>query len=315
MTSEFTARLDKEGNVFVKLTNSTNNIYHLLIDKDGVIRYKGLPDTIKKSLGVDSETLFERNVELISKLEEKNEENKELLSSLSGLQATVETNHLEIERYVDIEKDLRRFIEKQQEIIAESESYLDAVVKQKIQAKTESEKLLGELNRYKDEVDKNKKGLSNLRKVEQSRDRLLTKVNKLEEMTRKEIISNKEKITDLDIRNESIIERLPLRDRVKYIFKKYGFTVFAVLSAVGVVIGVIVSNLKKGLTSVANGVGNGLKAIGKKIGEILPGMIGAIASFIFKTAGEVIKFLGKNAWLLIVAVVIYFVEQFKKKRR
>ena len=42
---------------------------------------------------------------------------------------------------------------------------------------------------------------------------------------------------------------MSLRDRVKLIFKKYGFTVFAVVSAVGLVIGVIVSNLKKGLTS------------------------------------------------------------------
>ena len=40
---------------------------------------------------------------------------------------------------------------------------------------------------------------------------------------------------------------MSLRDRVKLIFKKYGFTVFAVVSAVGLVIGVIVSNLKKGL--------------------------------------------------------------------
>ena len=38
---------------------------------------------------------------------------------------------------------------------------------------------------------------------------------------------------------------MSLRDRVKAIFKKYGFTVFAVVSAVGLVIGVIVSNLKK----------------------------------------------------------------------
>ena len=41
---------------------------------------------------------------------------------------------------------------------------------------------------------------------------------------------------------------MSLRDRVMLIFKKYGFTVFAVVSAVGLVIGVIVSNLKKGLT-------------------------------------------------------------------
>ena len=37
---------------------------------------------------------------------------------------------------------------------------------------------------------------------------------------------------------------MELRDRVKAIFKKYGFTLLAVASAVGVVIGVIVANLK-----------------------------------------------------------------------
>ena len=57
---------------------------------------------------------------------------------------------------------------------------------------------------------------------------------------------------------------MSLRDRVKLIFKKYGFTVFAVVSAVGLVIGVIVNNLKKGLTSLGKGVGGALKHIDKK---------------------------------------------------
>ena len=89
---------------------------------------------------------------------------------------------------------------------------------------------------------------------------------------------------------------------------------FSVATAVGVVIGVIVSKLKNGLTYFAKGVGNGLKTIGKKIGQILPGLVGAIASFVFRTAGEVVGFLAKNAWLLIVGIVIYLVEQFKKKK-
>ena len=114
---------------------------------------------------------------------------------------------------------------------------------------------------------------------------------------------------------EVIEERMSLRDRVKAIFKKYGFTAFAVLSAVGVVISVIVTDLKSGLSKLGKGVGKGFKAIGKKLGEILPGMVGAIASFIFKTAGEAIGFLAKNAWLLIVAVVVYFVEQVKNKQK
>ena len=135
----------------------------------------------------------------------------------------------------------------------------------------------------------------------------------LRELTRKSIIYNQEQIADLESKNEEILKNLSLRDRVKYIFKKYGFTVFAVVSAVGVVIGVIVSNLSKGLSTLGKGVGNGFKAIGKKLGEILPGMVGAIVSFLFKTAGQVIGFLGENAWLLIMAVVLYFVERVKKR--
>ena len=80
-------------------------------------------------------------------------------------------------------------------------------------------------------------------------------------------------------------------------------------------IGVIVSNLKSGLTKVAQGVGNGLKELEKNLGQILPGMIGAIASFIFRTAGEVIGFLAKNAWLLVVGLVLFAVEQLKNKNK
>ena len=131
----------------------------------------------------------------------------------------------------------------------------------------------------------------------------------------RDIDQQRDTIDRLERENEVIEERLSLRDRVKAIFKKYGFTAFAVLSAVGAVIGVIVSNLKSGLSRLGKGVGNGLKAIGKKLGEILPGMIGAIASFIFRTAGEAIGFLAKNAWLLIVGVIVYFVEKVKNKRK
>ena len=119
-------------------------------------------------------------------------------------------------------------------------------------------------------------------------------------------------ISRLEAENEIIEERMSLRDRVKLIFKKYGFTIFAVVSAVGLVIGVIVSNLQKGLTSLGKGVGGALKTIGKKIGEILPGMIGAIASFVFKTAGEAVGFLAKDAWLLILAAVTIMIEKLKK---
>jgi len=121
-----------------------------------------------------------------------------------------------------------------------------------------------------------------------------------------------QQIDVLENRRGVIEEKLPLRDRIKRIFKKYGFTATAIVTAVGVVIGVIISSLKSGLSSVAQGLGKGLKTIGEKLAHILPGMVGAIASFIFKTAGQVVGFLAKHAWLLIVAVVLYVVERYKK---
>ena len=135
------------------------------------------------------------------------------------------------------------------------------------------------------------------------------------ERARERIIEKREHIDVLENEREELEERLSLREKVKNIFKKYGFTVTAVFLAVGTTIGVIVNSLTKGLKSVATGVGNGLKELGKKITQILPGLIGAIVSFIFKTAGSVISFLGKNAWLLILGVAVFMVERFKKKNR
>ena len=152
------------------------------------------------------------------------------------------------------------------------------------------------------------------KKIDELNDSLETaSVNQREEIDAN-IEEQQSEISRLEAENERIEERMSLRDRVKLIFKKYGFTVFAVVSAVGLVIGVIVSNLQKGLTSLGKGVGGALKTIGKKIGEILPGMIGAIASFVFKTAGEAVGFLAKHAWLLILAAVTIMIEKLKRNK-
>ena len=137
----------------------------------------------------------------------------------------------------------------------------------------------------------------------------------IRERAREKIAEKLEQIDAIENERDELEERVSLREKVKNIFKKYGFTVAAVVLAVSTVIGVIVSSLTKGLKTVATGVGNGLKELGKKIAGILPGLIGAIVSFIFKTAGSVISFLGKNAWLLILGVAVFAVERFQKKKR
>ena len=109
-------------------------------------------------------------------------------------------------------------------------------------------------------------------------------------------------------------EALPLRERVKNIFKKYGWTLQAVVLATGLVLGAVALAALNGLKAGTKAVGKGLKTIGQKLGFLLPGLIGWIVSFIFKSARQVLSFLGEHAWLLILAVVAFFMERLLKKR-
>ncbi|KAK3748544.1 hypothetical protein QZH41_001379 [Actinostola sp. cb2023] len=132
---------------------------------------------------------------------------------------------------------------------------------------------------------------------------------------RERIAQREQENEGLEARTEALEERMTLREKVKRIFRKYGVTVFGVAVAAGAVIGTVVSALSRCLAAVGGAVGNGLKAIGKKLGELLPVAIGAIVSFLFRTAGEVVGFLAKNAWLLIVGVVVFLVERMSEGRK
>ena len=110
-------------------------------------------------------------------------------------------------------------------------------------------------------------------------------------------------------------EALPPRERVKNIFKKYGWTLQAVSLAVGIVLSALALAGMNGLKTGTKAVGQGLKVIGQKLGSLLPRLIVSIVSYIFKAAGQVLSFLGKHAWLLILAVVAFFMERVLKKRR
>ena len=53
------------------------------------------------------------------------------------------------------------------------------------------------------------------------------------------------KSIDLKWKNEQIEQRMSLRDGIKAIFKKYGFTTLAILSIIGVVISVLLYQVWK----------------------------------------------------------------------
>ena len=108
---------------------------------------------------------------------------------------------------------------------------------------------------------------------------------------------------------------MPLRERVREIFKKHGLTITAIVLAAGVTIGSVVGALTKALKASGKAMGSGLNEIGSKLGSILPGLIGSIVNFLFKTAGQAIDFLVEHTWLLILAAVFFIFEKYIKKSR
>ena len=66
---------------------------------------------------------------------------------------------------------------------------------------------------------------------------------------RARIIENQERIDAVENEREELEEGTSLRERVRNIFKKYGFTVSTIVLAVGTAIGVTFSSLTRGLSS------------------------------------------------------------------
>ena len=106
---------------------------------------------------------------------------------------------------------------------------------------------------------------------------------------------------------------MPLRERVKEIFKKYGVTVTAIFLAAGVTIGAVIGTITNALKKLGKELGKGLKALGAKAASALPGLIGAIVKFLFKAAGSAASFLAEHTWLLILAVVAFLFQKLMKK--
>ena len=173
------------------------------------------------------------------------------------------------------------------------------------------------LNRTKplDELEREREELK--RKIEE--DRLI--MNDKDATSRERMVAgvrfseNTDELARLDPQIQEREQELPLRERVKNIFKKYGWTLQAVALAVGIVLSALALAATNGLKAGTKAIGNGLETIGKKLGSLLPGLIGSIVSYVFKAAGSVLSFLGEHAWLLILAVVAFFMERMLKRRR
>jgi DNA repair exonuclease SbcCD ATPase subunit len=295
-TSQFMSKIDEYGIVYVKsLRKNARNWYPLYANEK--LNPK-LPNSIVNALeGGLSTRLDKAEEELTEKntlLEEKEEEYNNIQKGLKSL-----GEQLRQERLNSLSKEKGQLLQEIKELQTNVQNIRQELLVKEEQLRQNQQAI----EDYEQQIELQREIINDSNRTVEEREAAQQEVNRLQE-----------RIDELNTEKEQIETELglTLREKIKRIFKKYGFTVVSVAIAVSTVIGVIISQLKNGLSSVAKGVGNGLKTLEKKLGQILPGMIGAIASFIFKTAGEVVSFVAEHAWLLIVAVVVFVVEKFKK---
>ena len=115
-----------------------------------------------------------------------------------------------------------------------------------------------------------------------------------------------------------------LGEKIETLFREQGITIASILTAIGMAIGVLVEALLPGSAAAASGGGSpppkdekGLKEwvrnklkslasllgrLGIKAAEALPGIIGGIISWILNRVKDVVGWVSKNLWALVVGV-------------
>ena len=102
------------------------------------------------------------------------------------------------------------------------------------------------------------------------------------EAARERVAERNEELARLQTQIAEKKVRSPFARGLKKIFKKYGFTVTAIVLAAGVTIGAVVGAISNALKAPGKGLANGLKEIGRKTASLLPGLLGSIVFFFSK---------------------------------
>ena len=197
----------------------------------------------------------------------------------------------EIDRLKQLERNLKTDLENEKVELKQLQKRQDKTLKEVKQSAGKLKKDIFAITKERDEIEL---GLNRTKPLNELEERYETLKRENEE-DRKVVDDDNATSSDKQAATERIIEReeemerlepqireredaLPLRERVKNIFKKYGWTLQAVVLAVGVVLSALALAGLNGLKAGTKAVGQGLKAIGQKLGSLLPGLIGSIVS-------------------------------------
>ena len=296
---------------------------------------KSINDQIK-----DFEKLkSEKEATLIAKqkqkkqLEQKNDEKQKLIRDMDSLtnqirDADEQLREMEYTHVsMDLEeiqklKDEKRALEGEKKT---KQKQISQLQKDTIQYNTIQEEVAklrhdtGELDQHLNELRAKEETLKPLKELEQEAEELNRKITEDKQLIEDENTSPSERAAaearvaenkaELDRVNAEIEVRereRPLLERIKDIFKKYGWTLQALFIAVSVILGAIALVVKKGT-----------KVVSQKLNDVKqqPGFIGSIVNFLFKAASQVFAFLSEHTWVIILVVVAFFMERMLKRRR
>ena len=131
---------------------------------------------------------------------------------------------------------------------------------------------------------------------------------------------------------------ISLAEKIWMRFQEQGIMIASILTAIGMAIGVLVEALLPGGDVGEGGGGGGkpppkngkglkewirnkLKALssllgrsGMKVAEALPGIIGAILSWILNKAADTVSYVSQNLWALVIGMFILYIHGYKKVR-
>ena len=175
---------------------------------------------------------------------------------------------------------------------------------------------------------------SRIKELESERSARLEVINVNKDKLRSQVNRIKETI------NKVLKEDTTLGERIRTLFREQGITIVSVLTAFGMIIGVIVEavipttgggttstppSTPKGESGVKDWVKKQLSNLGKllstlagKVATALPGIIGSIVSWLLSSAGKVVNWFGEHLWALVVLVarLLYAsAREFIRKKR
>ena len=296
---------------------------------------KSINDQIKdfEKLKSEKEATLVAKQKQKKQLEQKNDEKQKLIRDMDSLTNQIRDadEQLREMEYAHVSMDLEEIQKlKDEKRALESEKktkqkQISQLQKDTIQYNTIQEEVAklrhdtGELDQHLNELRAKEETLKPLEELEQEAEELKRKITEDRQLMDDENTSSPKRMS-ANVRlleNEAELDRVnaelevrererPLLERIKDIFKKYGWTLQALVLAVGVILGVIALAAKKGT-----------KVISQKLNDVKqqPGFIGSIVNFLFKAASQVFSFLSEHTWVLILVVVAFFMEKMLKRRR